>query len=157
MPTHNLIFVLSVSVKCLCDSDQLLRLFFLQWKSPEEQSGPDGTSLKQLNEKVDIYAFGNILFRFLTGEGPWREYAASTNSSLTIEQKQTIAWLKYNKGATPSIPEKIAESDDPYTKVMLEAMQTCYRFNPKDRPTARGIARFLQMSLDDLDGISNEQ
>lgn len=114
-------------------------------------------SLKQLDEKVDIYALGNLLFRFATGEGPWREYATSTNSSLTSEQKQEIARLKSEKGATPSIPKETADSDDPYTKVMLEAMKRCYRFNPKDRPTARGIARFLQMSLEDLDGIQDSR
>lgn len=122
-----------------------------QWKAPEEQEGPDGTSLKQLNEKVDIYALGNLFFRFATGKAPWREYASSFNASLTSKEKKEIANMKSEKGATPQIPQDTSKSNDPYVKVILEAMKRCYRFNSEDRPTAREIVQFFRGSLEQLD------
>ncbi|KAL7517548.1 hypothetical protein ACHAWX_002467 [Stephanocyclus meneghinianus] len=122
-----------------------------QWKAPEEQEGPDGTSLKQLNEKVDIYALGNLFFRFATGKAPWREYASSFNASLTSREKKEIAKMKSEKGATPQIPQETSKSNDPYVKVILEAMKLCYRFNSEDRPTAREIVQFFRGSLEQLD------
>lgn len=127
-----------------------------QWKAPEEQSRPDGTSIKQLDEKVDVYALGNLLFRFATGKAPWREFATSTLASFTREQKKQIAYLKSVKGAIPNIPKEVKELDDPYIKVILETMKMCYRYHPKERPTAHGVARFMQMSLEELDGTSNK-
>ena len=124
-----------------------------QWKAPEEQSDLDGNSMKPLDEKVDVYALGNILFRFATGKGPWRKYASSPDASLSSEQKDKIAYLKSTKGATPNIPPETLESSDPYIKVILDAMKMCYRYNPMDRPTSRGVVRFLQMALDDLDAL----
>lgn len=122
-----------------------------QWKAPEEQSNSAGTSITLLDEKVDVYALGNILFRFATGKGPWREYASSPDASLTPEQKEEIAYLKSVKGATPRIPQETLESTDPYIKVILEAMNMCYKYKPNERPSARGVARFLQLSLENLD------
>jgi serine/threonine protein kinase len=112
--------------------------------------------MKTLDEKVDVYALGNLLFRFATGKGPWREHATSIDISLTPEQKNKIAYLKSVKGATPNIPEETLELNDQYINVILEAMRMCYRFNPKERPTARGVARFLQMSLSELDEATTE-
>ncbi|KAL3786490.1 hypothetical protein HJC23_010656 [Cyclotella cryptica] len=123
-----------------------------QWKAPEEQEGPDGTSLKQLNEKVDIYALGNLFFRFATANAPWREYASSCDAPLTSEEKKTIAFMKSVKRATPQIPKETSTSNDPYVKVLLKAMERCYHFNPEDRPTAREIVQFLNYSLEQLDG-----
>jgi serine/threonine protein kinase len=125
-----------------------------QWKSPEEQLSADGTSSKHLDEKVDVYALGNLLFRFATGTGPWREYAAAADVSLTPDQKDKIAYMKSVEGATPSIPKETLESKDRYIKTILEATKMCYRYDPKERPTARGVARFLQMSLDEIDAES---
>ena len=122
-----------------------------QWKSPSESSEEMS---KQLTEKVDIYGLGNLLFRFATGSVPWREFASSIDVSLTPEQKQRIAYLKSVEGATPSVPKEILESNDPYIKVILEAMKLCYKFNPKERPTARGLVRFMEMSLEELEEAS---
>ena len=121
-----------------------------QWKAPEEQLEIS----KQLTEKVDIYGLGNLLFRFATGSVPWTEFASSVDVSLTREQKQKIAYLKSVNGATPSVPKEILESDDPYIKVILEAMKLCYKFNPHERPTARGLVRFMEMSLEELEEAS---
>mmetsp|Transcript_16908 Transcript_16908/g.31817 ORF Transcript_16908/g.31817 Transcript_16908/m.31817 type:complete len:318 (-) Transcript_16908:30-983(-) len=122
-----------------------------QWKSPEEQAGPDGTSIGQLNEKVDIYALGNLLFRFATGMGPWRDVASDKEAKLTDEQKKHIAHLKVDEGKMPKVPEKISKLKDPYINVLLKAMEWCYQPNMEERPTARQVAEFLEKSREEVD------
>ncbi|KAL7428129.1 hypothetical protein ACHAXH_003607, partial [Discostella pseudostelligera] len=44
-----------------------------QWMSPEQQSRPeDELSTGKLNEKIDIYALGNILYKIAVGNSPWK-------------------------------------------------------------------------------------
>ncbi len=41
--------------------------------SPEQQERPeDDLSTRYLNEKVDIYALGNILYKIAVGNSPWK-------------------------------------------------------------------------------------
>ena len=124
--------------------------FTNQWKSPEEQDGPDGNSIGELNEKVDIYALGNLLFLFATGKAPWREMADTKHAALTDEQKKHIAHLKVDGGTMPMVPES-TKLKDPYINILLEAMKWCYRFKPEERPTAREAAEFLDKSKKELD------
>ncbi|KAL7523797.1 hypothetical protein ACHAXR_000334, partial [Thalassiosira sp. AJA248-18] len=122
-----------------------------QWKAPEEQAGPDGNSIGELNEKVDIYALGNLLFRFATGKGPWREMADTSGAKLTDEQKKKIAHLKVDEGKMPMVPERTLKLNDPYIDVLLKAMEWCYQFKPEERPTAREVAEFLDSAKKQVD------
>jgi len=120
-----------------------------QWKSSEE-AGPDGNANSELTEKVDIYALGNLLFRFATGKTPWREMADNSHDAkLTQEQKAHIAQLKM-KGKTPKVPDETLRKD-PYINLLLKAMDMCYRFNPKERPTAREVLEFLKVGKKAVD------
>lgn len=116
-----------------------------QFKSPEEQAGPDGNSVGQLNEKVDIYALGNLLFRFATGKGPWREIADSKSAKFTDAQKNHIAKLKVKEGKMPKVPEKTLRND-PYIRILLDAVEWCFSFKPEERPTARELITFFDES-----------
>jgi len=76
----------------------------------------------------------------------------NSRAKLTQEQKAQIAQLKM-KGKTPKIPEEVLKlkSKDPYINLLLKAMEMCYRFNPKERPTAREIVDFLKVGKKDAD------
>jgi len=44
-----------------------------QWMSPEQQQrSEDELSTGYLNEKVDMYALGNILHKIVVGNSPWK-------------------------------------------------------------------------------------
>ena len=138
----------------VCDSDltyvPYLNSYFpfhYQLKSAEEV--PNGNAISKLTDKVDIYALGNLLFRFATGKAPWREMADNALAKLTEEQKAQIAQLKM-KGKTPKVPDETLRKD-PYINLLLKAMDMCYRFKPKERPTAREVAEFLKVGKKDID------
>lgn len=94
---------------------------------------------------------GNILFRFATGKGPWREMADTKEAKFTDDQKKLIAQLKMNEGKKPRIPERALGLNDPYIDLLLEAMEWCYQFKPEDRPTAREVATFLDKKTKEID------
>jgi Protein kinase domain len=104
-----------------------------QWRAPEEQEM--GTLL---TEKVDIYALGNIFFRFVFGSIPW-------GTKLSSEQKDTIAKEKSRNGMLPPLPS--LPSNDTATKALIEIMYQCYSMDPNMRPTAGQISNSLQATI----------
>lgn len=126
-----------------------------QWKAPEEQilynedgSSHHGTTPPIVNEKVDIYALGNIFFRILTGRSPWRR---PKQDRLDIQDKVKVAQLKKNNGTIPPISNETLDLAliDPATHALLEAMKLCYQFQPSERPTASELVQYLDAALNE--------
>jgi serine/threonine protein kinase len=122
-----------------------------QWRAPEEQvdennnNDDDGVASKLLTEKVDIYALGNVMFRFAVGHSPWKR---ADGRSLSPEEKREIANLKIEKGKLPHVPDEIRHLEEPATKALLSVMHKCYRHRPELRPTAKEIVNQLQRAID---------
>jgi serine/threonine protein kinase len=129
-----------------------------QWKSPEEQViyeyHRDGTirhetALTIVNEKVDIYALGNVYYRMLTGLNPWRRPDVDR---LYDEDKATVARLKKFHGAIPPIPKEIivqAQTDSSLSAI-LNVMRLCYRFDPNERPSAAEVVKYFDDALSNI-------
>ena len=102
------------------------------WRSPEEIRD-DGT---YVNEKIDVYAFGNILFQILTKHQPW--------TWLELE-KPTIEEIgrKKMRGELPRVPEKYTESENMATQALYIATMMCYAYNPQKRPSMWRLANSL--------------
>ena len=134
-----------------------------QWKSYEEQVGPDGNT-KELSEKIDVYGLGNLFYRFIVGKGPWKyapwrtEFERNSAGQLdpakiTKDDKLRIARMKREEGALPPIPEARLESikADPALYAIYKVMKKCYKFDPKDRPSAEELTDYIDLQLDKLD------
>jgi serine/threonine protein kinase len=117
-----------------------------QWRGPEEQVDENGKTSKFLTEKVDIYALGNVMFRFAVGHSPWKH---ADGRSLTPEEKREIAKLKTKNGALPDVPDEVQHSENPATKALLSIMRECYRHRPELRPSAKEIVDQLQSAIDE--------
>ena len=118
-----------------------------QWRGPEEQVDENtGKTSKFLTEKVDIYALGNVMFRFAVGHSPWKH--ANDGRSLTFEEKQEIAKRKMMDGALPDVPKDVEQSQNPATKALLSIMRECYHHQPESRPSAKEIVDQLQTAID---------
>lgn len=98
-----------------------------QWRSPEEARGE-----QNLTEKVDIFSFGHILFRLISGHEPWNKFEVRRPTKEDLTNKVA-------RGVMPSIPVDVLESKDPEVQSILRMMIRCYSLNPEDRPTARQI------------------
>lgn len=97
-------------------------------RSPEEYK--DET---QLTNAVDVWALGSILYRLLTGNTVW-----SRNDYTKEEVQERVV-----KGVLPRISNSILNSTDPVDKVMVEALDMCYNYDPSERPSARDISVYL--------------
>ena len=117
-----------------------------QWRAPEEQVDESGKTSKLLTEKIDIYALGNVMYRFAVGASPWKK---KDGRSLTPEEKLEIAQLKRVNGTLPYVPEEVRYSVDPATKSLLKIMRECYRHQPKLRPTAREVVDMLDKAIEE--------
>ena len=116
-----------------------------QWRSPEEIRSFQSIEHEMLTEKIDIYALGNIIYRFLTGQRAWR----LGPGSMTKEYQKEIAKWKSEEGRTPSVPEAILRlrDEDKYIDALLSLMERCFAFSPSDRPSAKDIVRTVDRVL----------
>jgi hypothetical protein len=105
-----------------------------QWRSPEELKLGN-----RLTEKVDIFALGNILFRFIDGEPPWGRHRKSA------EEEQFILESKLRGKLPPFTSLKIG--NDTATTAMIHVMEECYTFRPQDRPSASRVIAMLNKAI----------
>lgn len=102
------------------------------WRSPEEYN------YEQETEKVDVYSLGNVLYFMLTRTYPWNDYSSKE------------VYEAVRKGERPVIPNEIQESDHPFDRYMIKAIQMCYTHETNERPGAFEVAAKLQEGIDRL-------
>mmetsp|Transcript_13944 Transcript_13944/g.39670 ORF Transcript_13944/g.39670 Transcript_13944/m.39670 type:complete len:800 (+) Transcript_13944:513-2912(+) len=110
-----------------------------QWRSPEEARNE-----QNLTEKVDIFSMGHIFFRLICGHEPWNKLEPGGRPPKEVVNE------KVQKGVLPFIPEEIRTTTDPEVKAIRDVMLQCYSFDPKQRPSARQIAKKLNGVLNKL-------
>lgn len=116
------------------------------WRAPQEQRDEDGSFHPVLDEKIDIYGLGNILFRFAVGMGPWKQMG---NPSLSASEVRNVeSWKR--QGQLPPIPQEIRDQDDPSIDALLRIMKECYSFDPNARPTATQVVFMLQSAIGNI-------
>lgn len=131
-----------------------------QWKSPEEQVDDDEESNRNppiVNEKIDIYALGNVFYRMVVGASPWKRPEAI---KLYPEEKIIVAKLKRYNGTLPFVPLHIVRNatmeQDPALFALYQAMQDCYSFQAEDRPTTAQLISFFDQAIAAVE-IFNEE
>jgi serine/threonine protein kinase len=97
----------------------------------------------RLDEKVDVYAMGNIMYRIMTGSAPRGKSIADR----LFEVRHAVA-----QGQPPQLAESHLLSKDPNAKALRKALEMCYEADPRLRPSSTHIATFLQKALDLIQG-----
>ena len=119
------------------------------WRSPEEMrlhlpeyAEYGGVkSSAPLDEKVDVFALGNILFTILTTHSPYK---------MTKDDAPRIR-ADVAAGVLPKLPSDFNETtSDPALRSIMKAMYKCLRRIPQDRPTAGEIAAELSEAVENL-------
>jgi len=106
---------------------------------------PDIAKGDTLDEKVDIYGLGALLFYILT-EGARLYHCERPRGSCNYGSRwnNTLSDLEIRalkeKGVLPSLPEEIEQSSDQAIKVIRETMKLAVQADPKMRPTAENMA-----------------
>lgn len=102
------------------------------WRAPEEVV-IGNTNL--LDEKVDVYALGNLLFHIMTTHSPRGKMGKGRMDEVRVDVAQGLQ------------PVNIGESKDPSLTAIRDAMGMCYEPDPTRRPPARYIATMLMHAM----------
>jgi serine/threonine protein kinase len=108
------------------------------WRAPEEM---DMSHQTIVNEKVDIYALGNILFHILTTHSP--------RGKMKRERMDEVR-EQVRAGVRPELPREYRKSKDPIVLAFKEVMDMCFEPNPALRATSRQVADRLYETLEEF-------
>lgn len=101
-------------------------------RSPEEYLA------QSLNEKVDIYAIGNLIYFLLTKRRPF------------ADQRSSVAHAEVAKGTRPMIPEKFQNSADRNIAILLDIMKKSHAQDPSKRPFIEDIENVLIREINEM-------
>jgi len=109
------------------------------WRAPEEM---DTSNTAMVDEKVDVYALGEVLFHILTTHGP-----RGKMKKYRMEEVREIV----RNGVPPSMWEPY-ESDpamksNAVVKAFKRALELCFEKDPVKRGTSIQVARVLHKAL----------
>lgn len=114
------------------------------WRAPEEvEIGANNT----LDEKVDVYALGNLLFHILTTTSP--------RGKMKIERMEETRQVVL-KGVPPILPHEYDKSKDKVIKAFRKAMDMCFEVNSMKRGSARQVAVILMQALSEARDIATK-
>lgn len=105
------------------------------WRAPEEMNT---THTILVNEKVDVYALGNILYHTLT-----------THSSRGAQKAERMPEVRpiVAAGIRPEIPHVYRHGKDPNIMAMVQAIDLCWEKDPDKRASADEVAAILYDAL----------
>ncbi|KAL3943379.1 MAG: hypothetical protein SGBAC_002545 [Bacillariaceae sp.] len=100
------------------------------WRSPEEYKD------HRLNEKIDIWSFGNNMYALLTGLNPM--YWTNTDGVKKAVKRGEIAYID---------PRYLTRSKE--EKALAELIEKCFVYEPDDRPTIFEVVSYLRNAVSD--------
>lgn len=112
-------------------------------RSPEEVGEPWHDHWYYDLLKVDDYMVGNVMFYLLTTHWTFEGYSV----------KESVRMMR--RGQRSKMPKEFLDSQDPAIQAMVEAIRSCWKQNPFERPSARDVADFLSEELRQIEQIDN--
>jgi serine/threonine protein kinase len=96
----------------------------------------------ELSEKVDVYAFGALVFEFLSSRKLYEEELHRLKSVKEPLGSKIIGLVTHPE--LPILPKKIENSKDSTIIGLKNVMRQALQYNPDDRPTIQEIANQLK-------------
>jgi len=113
-----------------------------RWRAPEEM---DMSQQTMVDEKVDIYALGGVLFHILTTHMP--------RGKITEDREKEVSAI-VRKGIRPDMLEPYVSggtdgtlTKNPIVRAFMRAMDLCFESDPMKRGTSIQVARVLHEAL----------
>ena len=87
------------------------------------------------SEKIDTFALANILYAIATGKKPWDDQGHEEHKRLVIA------------GKPPPLDQAFIDSDHPADKALVEAMNMCFIYDWRKRPSSAEVRDLLREEL----------
>jgi len=94
-------------------------------RSPEEYF------YQEENEKIDVFSMGHIFYMLLTQQHPFHNFSFQE------------VYQKVKRGEKPFLTKELRNSLHPIDSTLRNAMEMCYVFDPKKRPSALDVLQYL--------------
>ena len=113
----------------------LSMLLFLQYRAPEEYLD------KPLDEKIDVYSFGNSIYALLTGLWPFYDDG---------EEQEELTQRRIANGEKPYVDARyrnrsLAEG------ILVQVMEACWAYRPQDRPSMTQVIQMLHKTVIEIE------
>jgi serine/threonine protein kinase len=118
------------------------------WRAPEEMNTTVKEDTVRLDEKVDIYALGNVLYHILTTHSPRGKMK---------RERMEIVRPAVAQGIAPELPEPYASGTDPIYAAFRDAMALCFAKDPKERGSAEEVANVLTNAVVAITAVHKEE
>jgi serine/threonine protein kinase len=110
------------------------------WRAPEEMhTDSTTTTTTMINEKVDIYSLGAVLFHILTTHAPRGKMKKERMEGVRVEVEQ---------GIRPTLMEPFASDPSPIVQAFRDAMDLCFHEDPRKRGTSGEVATILYRAME---------
>lgn len=111
-------------------------------RAPEEVFLPKNkTDVRYVNEKVDVFSLGNLLYHVLTTHNA---------RGKVVETRMEMIREEVMQGKVPAMDEFFIKSKKPIHVAFKSAMRRCFELDPEKRGTAREVADILLQTLEDV-------
>ena len=113
------------------------------WRAPEEIQNHTNHFFNTAGDAIqaaDVYSLGNVLFRLLFRHDPWKDLRPDQEQVSKEEWKTKVAQAKVEGEVPTTLGPYMSNAK---AKVMWEAIEECYEYNPADRPSALQLALML--------------
>jgi len=97
------------------------------------------------NEKIDTFALANILYAIATGKKPWDDQGHEEHTRFVIA------------GELPPLGKAFIDSDHPADKALVVAMNTCFEYDWRKRPSSAEVRDFLREELKNVKHLRQER
>ena len=109
------------------------------WRAPEEMYIPEkGEPLRNITEKVDVYALGGVLYHILTTHSP----RGKMKKERMDEVREQVA-----QGQRPTLSDEYESSSSKAVIAFRKAMDLCFVVDPEQRGTSEQVATILRETL----------
>lgn len=104
-------------------------------KSPEECRG------SVLNEKLDVYSVGSIIFRLLTGK---RMYHSDLQQAMLADDAEKMRDAIASGSMRPKLPTGVEQSTERDIVLLKTAMWQALTAEAEERPSAQELAKYIR-------------
>jgi serine/threonine protein kinase len=101
-------------------------------------SAPEVYKNEPKTSAIDVWSLGSVLYHILTGRRVWSDKKADRARDAIV------------RGELPHISSSILNSPDPVDKILKDALDMCYIYDPSLRATAKEVTAFLDNSHKEL-------
>jgi hypothetical protein len=110
---------------------------FYVGKNPGRHRSPEEYKYDDLDEKIDVFSLGNVLYSILTG----LEVFADVR-----KKDEAMQMVKEGKRSPLPSPHDLEEGED----IIVKVIEMCWKQQPSKRPTVQKVASLLNEKLKEL-------